>query len=85
MLLQLRRLRLHLVVQLLDAQHRADTSDQRRLLERLGEIIVAAGIEANDEVARVGFCGHENDGNETELAVLLELLDAPRCHRASAS
>jgi hypothetical protein len=41
---------LDLVVELLDAQHRAHAGDQRRLIDRLGEIFVGAGVEPSNDV-----------------------------------
>ena len=74
LLLQLRRLQLHRIVKFLDAEQRAHAGDQRCLLERLGEIVVAAGLEAMDDVARVGFGGHEDDRDEAKRCIPLELL-----------
>ena len=42
--------RLHLVVQRLDAQHGAHAGDQRAVVDRLGEVVVAAGIETGHDV-----------------------------------
>ena len=75
LLLQLRGLQLHGIVKFLDAQQRAHAGHQRRLLERLGEIVVAACFETNDDVARVGLGGHQNDRHEAQRGVLLELLE----------
>ena len=41
---------LHLVVQRLDAQHRIHPRDQRRLIDRLGQVFVGAGLEPGDDV-----------------------------------
>ena len=44
----------HGVVQLLDAQDRAHARDQRRLVDGLGQVFVAADLEAGDDVLGVG-------------------------------
>src|SRR5437868_1913750 len=44
--------RLHLVVQRLDAQHGAHARDQCTVVDRLGEVVVAAGVETRDHVLR---------------------------------
>jgi hypothetical protein len=75
LLLQLRRLQLHRIVKFLDAEHRTDTSDHGRLLEWLGEIIVAACLEAIDDVACIGFGGHQDDGYEGKCRIGLEFLE----------
>ena len=46
--------RLHLVVQRLDAQHGAHAGDQGAVVDRLGEVVVAAGIETGHDV--LGRC-----------------------------
>src|SRR5262249_57796697 len=75
LLLQLRRLQLHRIVKFLDAKHRTDASYQCRLLERLGEIIVAACLEATNDVACIGFGGHQDNGYEGNCGIALELLE----------
>ena len=45
---QLRRLRLDLVLQRLDAQQRLHAREQLRLVDRLGEEVVGAGLDALD-------------------------------------
>ena len=55
---------LHLIVQFLDPQHRADTRDQRRLVDRLSEIFVGAGIEPGDHVLRRRPRGAQDDRHE---------------------
>ena len=47
---ELGRLRVDLVLQLLDPQHGADAREQRGLVDRLGQIVVGAGIEPGDDV-----------------------------------
>ena len=75
LLLQLLRLQLHRVVKFLDAQQRSHARHQRGLLERLGQIVVTAGLETIDDVARVGLGRDQDDGHETKRCVLLELLE----------
>src|SRR5262249_50743066 len=58
----------------LDAEHRTDASDHCRLLEWLGEIIVAACLEAIDDIACIGFGGHQDDGYEGKCGIGLEFL-----------
>ena len=55
------RLRLHLIVQRLDAQHRLHAGDQRRLVDRLGQILVGAGFEPGDDVLAVRLGGDQDD------------------------
>ena len=72
------------VVQLLHAQHRFDAGDQRRLIDRLRQIFVGAGIEAGHHVLAVGLGGHQDDRNEGQAGVA-SAAGTPRCRRASAS
>ena len=43
------------------------------MLERLGQVIVGAGLEPGHDIAGVGLGGDQNDRDETQLIVLLEL------------
>ena len=42
------------------------------MLEGLGQIVVAAGIQPLDHVARIGFGGDKDDRDRSQRAVLLE-------------
>ena len=46
------RLRLHLIMQRLDAQNRSHAGDQRRLVDRLGQIFVGPGVETSHDILR---------------------------------
>ena len=65
-------LRRHLVVQLLDAQHRFHPRHQRGLVDRLGQILVGAGFEPGDHVLGVGLGGHQDDRHERQRRIALE-------------
>ena len=65
---------LHGVVQPLDAQHRAHPREQRRLVDRLCQIIVAAGFEPGHHVLRVGPGGDQDDRDERQRGIGLQLL-----------
>ncbi len=69
------RLLLYRVVQGLDAQHRAHPRHQRRLIDRLCQVIVAAGLEPGDDVLGVGPRGDKDDRNEGQRGVGFQLLD----------
>ena len=69
------RLFLDGVVQRLDAQHRAHTRHQCRLVDRLCQIIVAAGFQPGDDVFRIGPRGNQDDRREGQRGVGLQLLD----------
>ena len=47
---QIRRLRLNLVVQRLDPQHRAHARHQSGLIDRLGQIFIGARVEPGNDV-----------------------------------
>ena len=61
--------RLDRVVQALDAQHRAHARGERRMVDRLGQVLVAAGLEPGDHVLRVGHRGDHDDRRERERGV----------------
>ena len=61
--------RLHLVVQRLDAQHGADPGDQRAVVDRLGEVVVAAGVEPSDDVLLAGLGRHQDHRDERQGGV----------------
>ncbi len=63
-----------LVVQFLDAQHRLHARHQRRLVDRLGQVFVGAGVEPGDDVLAVGLRGHQDDRRERHLLVRLDAL-----------
>ena len=63
---ELARLLLDRVVQRLLAQHRAHAREQRGVLEGLGQVVVAAGVEARDDVAGVGLRGHQDDRDDAQ-------------------
>ena len=44
------------------------------MLERLGQVVVAAGFEAGDDILGVGLGGHQDDRDEPVRRVLLEPL-----------
>ena len=67
-------MRLHGVVQLLDPEHRFHPRDQCGMLERLSQVIVAAGLKPGHNIADLGLSGDQNDRNETQLIILLQLL-----------
>ena len=60
------RLRGDLVVQLLDPQHRFHARHQRHLVDRLGQILVGAGVEPGHDVLGVGLGGDQNDRHERQ-------------------
>src|SRR6266404_887260 len=68
-------LRLDLVVQRLDAQHGTHARDQRAMVDRLGEIVIAAGGTRLGLVARqrIGSDGDHRNGFQRRIG-----LDAPR-------
>ena len=57
---ELARLVLDGVVQRLLAQHRAHPREEGGVLEGLRQVVVAAGVEARDDVAGVGLRRHED-------------------------
>ncbi len=63
---------LHFVVQRLDAQHGAYPGDQRAMVDRLGEIVVAAGVEAGDHVLRRRLGGDHDHRDEGQALVGLQ-------------
>ena len=66
------RLRLNLVVQFLDAQHRAHAGNQGRLIDRLGQIFVGAGVEPGDHVLRGRARGAQYDRDERHRRILFQ-------------
>ena len=60
------------IVKRLLAQHRAHACEQRPVLEGLGQIVVAAGVQPLDHVPRVGFRGDKNDRDRSQRVVRLE-------------
>ena len=53
----------------LDAQHRAHARDERGVVHRLGQVLVAARFEPRDDVLRVRHRGDHDDGREGEVRV----------------
>ena len=62
-------MRLHLVVQRLGAQIGAHARNQRRMLDRLGQILVGAGIQAMHDVLQRGFRGHQDDRHVRQRSI----------------
>ena len=46
--------------------------DQRRLVDRLGQVLVGAGLEAGDDVLGIGLGGDQDDRHERQRRVGLE-------------
>ena len=65
-------LSLHLVVQLLQPQHRLHPRHQGKLVERLGEIFVGAGLEPGHHILGVGLGGHQDDRHERQRRIALQ-------------
>ena len=72
LILEAPRLALDGVVKRLLAQHRSHARQQRPVLERLGQIVVAAGVQSLDDISRIGFRGDKDDRNRPQRNVLLE-------------
>ena len=62
----------HAIRQFLHPQHRFDARNQRRLIDRLGQVFVGASLKAEDDILGVGFCGHQNDRHERQVGVRLQ-------------
>src|SRR5690606_17167317 len=62
--LELPVLLLELVLEPLDAEHRADARLELRKVDRLGQVVVSAGIEPHDLVLGRVARGHEDDRDE---------------------
>ncbi len=75
LLLQTPRLRLDRVVQRLDPQHRPHPRRQRGMVDRLGQVIVAAAFEPGDDVRSIGFGRDEDHRDKRQRRVALQLLD----------
>ena len=71
--LELGRLLLHRIVQRLDPQDRAHPRDQRRVVDRLGQVLVAARIEPGHDVVRIGLRRDQDDRHERQAVLRLEL------------
>jgi hypothetical protein len=67
--LQLGRQRLRAVVKFLDAQHRANARQQRAVVDRLREVLIAAGLEPGDHVLGLAESGHEDDRRERKARI----------------
>jgi hypothetical protein len=63
---------LGLVVQGLDPEHGLDPGDQRGLVDRLGQVLLGAGLEALDHVDRVRLGGDQDDRHERQPGLALE-------------
>jgi hypothetical protein len=73
------------IVERLDAQHRSDPRDERAMIDRLGQVLVGAGVQPRDDFLGVGHRGDEDDRREWKCRVRaqpLADLDAiePRHH-----
>src|SRR5260370_32231431 len=66
------RLRLHTIVEFLQAENRPHSGDQRRMIDRLGKILVGAGIKAGNHVLRIGSGSQNDDRRERAIAAALE-------------
>ena len=66
---QLGRLRLNLIVERLNAQHGSHPRDERRLVDRLGQIVVGASIEPGNQIFAIRLGRHQNDRHERQGAV----------------
>src|SRR5690606_31810278 len=71
--LELPVLLLELVLEPLDAEHRADARLELRKVDRLGQVVVSAGIEPHDLVLGRVARGHEDDRDERQVVVVLDL------------
>src|SRR5690606_27742550 len=69
---ELEVLLLELLLEALDAEHRADAGLELGEVDRLGEVVVRPGIEAGDLVACRVPDGHEDDRDERERIVALD-------------
>lgn len=65
--------RLNLVMQLFLPQHRAHPGEQSGMLEGLRQEVVAAGIEALDDIARIRLRRHEDDGDAAQDRIRLQI------------
>ncbi len=72
---ELPRLVLHPVVKGLDAQHGPDPCEKRGMVYRLGEVVVAPGVQPFHDVARIGFRRHQDHRNVPVGGVGLEAPD----------
>ena len=70
--LQRRRLLPHGVVERLHAEHGAHPRQKGRVVERLRQVVVRPGVQAADDVARVGPRGHQDDRDEGQSPVALD-------------
>jgi hypothetical protein len=75
LLLQLRRLQLRSILKFLDAEQGADAGHQCGVLERLGEIIIAACLETLDNVTGLGFGCHQDNGYEAQRNIRLDFFE----------
>ena len=71
--LELGRLLLDGIVQRLDPQDRAHPRDERRMVDRLGDVLVAAGIEPGHDVVGIGLRRDQDDRHERQAGIGLEL------------
>src|SRR5215470_18912427 len=66
------RLRLHAVVEVLQAENGPYSGNQRCVVYRLCEVLVSSGIKARHDVLGVGSGGQDDDRRERTIAVALE-------------
>ena len=57
------------VMEVLDPEHRLDPSHEGRLIHRLGEVLVAAGLEARHDILRIRLGRDEDDRREGQRCV----------------
>jgi hypothetical protein len=60
------------VMEVLDPEHRLDPSHEGRLIHRLGEVLVAAGLEARHDVLGIRLGRDEDDRREGQRCVRTE-------------
>ena len=63
----------HGVVQLLDAQDRAHARHERGLVDRLGQVFIAADVQAGNDILGVAARRDQDDRDERQALVGLEL------------
>src|SRR5499426_3504752 len=64
--------RLDRVVEILDSEHRLDPSDERRLIDWLGQVLVAARFQARHDVLGIRLGRDQDDRDERQRCVRTE-------------